>query len=70
MLDELNIELPTDMDYTVVKAHIFNPAGQLVYKTAITEQRQTLQMGDLTDGVYFLQILAGERVGWEKFAKY
>jgi hypothetical protein len=68
--DELYIDLPTDMDYTTVKAHIFNAAGQLMHTKGITDLRETLQLHDLMDGVYFLQIVSGERVGWGKFAKY
>ncbi len=68
--DELYIDLPTELDYTAAKAHIFNAAGQLVYTEAITALRETLPLHDLPDGVYFLQIVSGERVGWGKFAKY
>jgi hypothetical protein len=68
--DELYIDLPTELDYSAAKANIFNAAGQLVHAEGITEMRQTLLLHDLTDGVYFLQVLSGERVGWGKFAKY
>jgi Secretion system C-terminal sorting domain len=66
--DELYIEMPT-LEASA-KANIFNAAGQLVHTEHITELRQTLQLQDLTDGIYFLQILSGNRVGWGRFAKY
>jgi Secretion system C-terminal sorting domain len=68
--DELYLDMPADIEFNTAKAQIFNAAGQLVQLEAISEQYQTLQLSNLPDGVYFLQILSGDRVGWAKFAKY
>ena len=68
--DVLYLEMQSPLVQEKTAAHIFNAAGQLVYKTAITEQQQTLELQALPDGAYFLQIVSGEQVGWGKFAKY
>ncbi len=68
--DVLFLEMLTDVDFDNAKANIFNAAGQLVHAENITSSYQTLQLQDLSDGVYFLQIVSGQRVGWGKFAKF
>ena len=68
--DELQLELNNFFENEKTTARIFNAAGQLAHSEPINAQSQTLELGKLTDGAYFLQIIVGQRVGWSKFAKY
>lgn len=68
--DELYLDMQSSVQNEKIEAHIFNAKGQLVHSEAITAQRQSLELGHLPDGAYFLQIVAGQRIGWGKFAKY
>ncbi len=67
---ELYFELNSAHDAENATANIFNAAGQTVYSQSISEARQTVDMSAFTDGIYFLQIVSGNRVGVAKFAKY
>lgn len=68
--DELNIALKNSMGNEQAVANIFNATGQLVQSENIVGQQQSLELSHLADGPYFLQIVAGQQVGWEKFVKY
>jgi hypothetical protein len=68
--DELVLEIEPGFELEKSAAFIFNAAGQLLRKTPIAEQRQVLELRDLADGAYFLQVVSGERVGWGRFVKY
>lgn len=68
--DELNIALKEQLGSRQAVVRVFNATGQLVHSEALGSQPQSLELGHLPDGAYFLQIVAGQRVGWGRFAKY
>lgn len=67
---ELYFELNSALDAENATANIFNAAGQIVHSKSVSEIRQTVDLSAFPDGVYFLQIITGNRVGVAKFAKY
>lgn len=51
-------------------ANIYNSMGQLMQTAQINELSGQLDMSGLPDGAYFINIQAGNQLGWGRFTKY
>lgn len=54
---------------TLLKLQVFNVAGQLVKSVVMNNNHYALMADDLCDGVYLLEVTAGDRVYRRKFVK-
>ncbi len=68
--DELILETQPELKMQKSELFVFNTAGQMVLKSRMDQQRQALDLGQLPDGAYFLQILSGRQQGLVKILKY
>ena len=63
---ELAIEI---VDYKNATADIFNLKGQLLQSTTLRSEKTTLQVADLSSGIYFIKVANASGVSVQKFIK-
>ena len=65
--DNLTIELPTNNSKTEIK--IFNVLGALAYSSTVTKQKTDIDVSTLSNGIYIVQITAGNKIERQKFIR-
>jgi hypothetical protein len=63
----VNIQLPTDTETAIV--NIFDYTGRLLNSKAISLTNKTINVSNLANGIYFVRIQSGNKIGSQRFIK-
>jgi hypothetical protein len=63
----LNIQLPSDTE--TAKVNIFDYTGRLLSSKAVSLTNKTVDVSNLVNGIYFVRIQAGNKLGSQRFIK-